>query len=213
MRIYIGTGILGSVNGLNEQRIATQFFILLIPLFPIQSYFIDHKENKHPIGLNSKSLLKVYGTTLSFIACAFLFYLSFSARPGGDWKDDVTIFSAIIALVVGVYFAFGYGKSTKEDFNQRTLLNLSLDINVLPEWTNNKFKQNIIDKIHLDYPEIANITDDYRLNYKTFIHYYALKAYEESLDRDKFEADFIPNLQIKLLEAMPTNLKEQLYLE
>jgi hypothetical protein len=111
----IGTMFLGEVEAIGGQSVQTKFFVLGLPLFPIQSFYVLHdagaRINGLEIPLHGKSVLAGYsrvltGTALA-IASVFLYLEHFDFARAGFWVPVTA------ALFIGSMFLGRVGGEEK----------------------------------------------------------------------------------------------------
>lgn len=139
----IGTILMGNIHSYNKQYIATKFFTLGVPLFPVASYFFVTPERGIEMDkVHGKSVLKGY---LSFATLVFglLALLRVLGSP--------TI--GMILLGISVYFFWFFGKPTEAEKKERDLFEKATGMNALPSFldkgTARTLRNNIVQQFRL----------------------------------------------------------------
>ncbi len=118
---------------LNKQYIGTQFFVLGIPLFPVNSYFFNDNlplQNVE-IGIHSAHVVKIYSTIFFLLFCLLLFIPEF-IRIDVSYK----VLMILTALAFLLILLFKYDKTSDEEKDLRIKLEQIVGINILPKEIN-----------------------------------------------------------------------------
>jgi hypothetical protein len=115
---------------LNNQFIGTQFFVLGIPLFPLNSYFFidDCSMQNIEIGIHNGHIAKIYSSILVFILSVLLFIPQFIDL---EFVYKVLILSMMILLLV--IFFLKYDSDSDEEKDLRLKIGQIVGINLLPK--------------------------------------------------------------------------------
>lgn len=134
MSIRIGTIFTGTVDRVGEQSVQTKFFMIGVPLIPLESYFVLQEQvngvNGIRMELSGKSVLMAYARWGSFVAAiiagiAALTKSSFSRHPT-DWLP---------LAICGVVFVASlfFGGLSKRERARRSALKSVTGLAALPE--------------------------------------------------------------------------------
>jgi hypothetical protein len=120
--MLIGTMYFGRVEAVGREAIATKFFILGVPLFPIASfYFVDEPARRgFEIPIHTKSVILGYarvGLGLAALIWGVVAWLTKHYAQG----HEVLIGPAIVT-VVAAYLTFGVGRISKAELPKRLML-------------------------------------------------------------------------------------------
>ena len=136
MGIRIGTVFTGTVDQVGEESIQTKFFMIGVPLIPMESYFVlrDHGNgvDGFPIPLNGKSVLLAYLRWGAFIVAmigGIMALVTPSYRRGP--ADFVVV--AGVALVAWVALTFFFGKPNKTVLARRLIFKAATGISATPD--------------------------------------------------------------------------------
>lgn len=135
MGIRIGTVFTGTVDQVGEESIQTKFFMIGVPLIPMESYFVlrDHGNgvDGFPIPLNGKSVLLAYLRWGAFIAAVIggiMALVTPEYRRGP--ADFVLAGGALVAWVVLTFFA---GKPNRAILARRLIFKAATGISATPD--------------------------------------------------------------------------------
>ncbi len=135
MGIRIGTVFTGTVDQVGEESIQTKFFMIGVPLIPMESFFVlqDHGNgvNGFAIPLNGKSVLLAYARWGSFIAAVIAGVMAMvvpSYRRGP--ADFIVVGVAVVAWVLLTFFA---GKLNKAELARRLVFKAATGISATPD--------------------------------------------------------------------------------
>ena len=110
----IGTIFSGKMKTFNNQFISTKFFMFIIPLFPIESYFfINNKNEGFEIGLHKQSVIKAYASIFSLVLGSFILLMHGSFYHYKLLYQYGSIIGFFLILL-SLYFFFEYGKPPKK---------------------------------------------------------------------------------------------------
>lgn len=142
----IGTMFLGTVDSLETESIQTQFFILGVPLFPMQSFYVTQETvggvSGYPIDIHPKSVVLGYVRIYLWIAAVVVGVLAF---VDDDWRTSgVVTAGALLALAVGSTFFVG-GLSPQEH-KRRSLLREVSGVGAPPEYVPRERVDAVLDK-------------------------------------------------------------------
>lgn len=135
MGIRIGTVFTGTVDQVGDESIQTKFFMIGVPLIPMESYFVlrDHGNgvDGFPIPLNGKSVLLAYARWGAFIAAVIG---GIMALVTPSYRRDVTDFvlagGALAAWVVLTFFA---GRPNRASLARRLIFKAATGISATPD--------------------------------------------------------------------------------
>ncbi len=135
MGIRIGTVFTGTVDQVGEESIQTKFFMIGVPLIPMESFFVLRDRGNgvdgFPIPLNGKSVLLAYlrwGAFIAAIIGGIFAMVTPSYRRG---PADFVI--AGIALVAWAVLTFLVGKPTKASLARRLIFKAATGISATPD--------------------------------------------------------------------------------
>lgn len=135
MGIRIGTVFTGTVDQVGDESIQTKFFMIGVPLIPMESYFVlrDHGNgvDGFPIPLNGKSVALAYLRWGAFIAAVIggiMALVTPSYRR--DMTDFVLAGGAIAAWVVLTFFA---GRPNRSVLARRLIFKAATGISATPD--------------------------------------------------------------------------------
>lgn len=128
--MILGVVTIKPYKKLNNQFIGTQFFVLGIPLFPLNSYFfIDNNSMQSiEIGIHNGHIIKIYSSILVFILSVLLFIPQFiEIEPFSKFL----MLSIMIGLLVGLFIK--YDADSEEEKELRLKIGQVVGINLLPK--------------------------------------------------------------------------------
>ena len=128
--MILGVVTIKPYKKLNNQFIGTQFFVLGIPLFPLNSYFfIDNNSMQSiEIGIHNGHIIKIYSSILVFILSVLLFIPQFiEIEPFSKFL----MLSIMIGLLVGLFIK--YDADSDEEKELRLKIGQVVGINLLPK--------------------------------------------------------------------------------
>ena len=128
--MILGVVTIKPYKKLKNQFIGTQFFVLGIPLFPLNSYFfIDNNSMQSiEIGIHNGHIIKIYSSILVFILSVLLFIPQFiEIEP----IFKFLILSIMMGLLVGLFIK--YDADSEEEKDLRLKIGQIVGINLLPK--------------------------------------------------------------------------------
>lgn len=135
MGIRIGTVFTGTVDQVGEESIQTKFFMIGVPLIPMESYFVlrDHGNgvDGFPIPLNGKSVVLAYLRWGAFIA-AMIGGIMALVTPSYRRGPADFVFAGV-ALVAWVALTFFAGKPNKASLARRLIFKAATGISATPD--------------------------------------------------------------------------------
>lgn len=134
--MIIGIQGRGRMKTHNDNYVATQFFVLGIPLIPINSYFQSKSGSTVEIGLNWKSVIKEYLSWIFFIPGLIILVangINSSLLPH-SFPDWIITPLGIILICSSIFFFFMFQKSTVEENELRDLIYSAIGINLHPAY-------------------------------------------------------------------------------
>jgi hypothetical protein len=116
------------------QFIGTQFIVLGVPLIPLRSVFFtgEFSDKGIPIGFYWKQVLKIYMIFICLIGVFVVIGFShekylISSKITAQWL-------IALCIILGLYFAFLFGRMNEEEKELRDLYGQAMDLNALPEY-------------------------------------------------------------------------------
>jgi hypothetical protein len=135
MGIRIGTVFTGTVDQVGEESIQTKFFMIGVPLVPMESFFVLRDRGDgvdgFPIPLNMKSVLLAYlrwGAFIAAVIAGVMAMVTPSYRRG-----PVDFIGAGICLTSWVVLTFVAGKPNKAILARRLIFKAATGISATPE--------------------------------------------------------------------------------
>ena len=135
MGIRIGTVFTGTVDQVGEESIQTKFFMIGVPLIPLESFFVTRDRGTgvdgFPIQLHLKSVLLAYLRWGSFIAAVIggvVAMVTPSYRRG-----PADFIMAGVAVVGWVFLTFFAGKPNKATLARRLVFKAATGISATPD--------------------------------------------------------------------------------
>lgn len=135
MKIAIGTVLFKPMKKLDGQYIGTKFFVLLVPLFPIESYFITGYDSGVELGLYWKHVLKSYIMFYGTIAVLFFFLqITLETPLAESIPSNYNGIGFLLSSVVFIYGMTFLSKMSEEEKAMRNLYQQTSGINAIPEY-------------------------------------------------------------------------------
>ena len=135
MSIRIGTVFTGTVDQIGDESIQTKFFMIGVPLIPLESFFVLHDRGNgvdgFPIPLNGKSVVLAYLRWGSFIAAVIAGVMALVTPSYRRGPSDVL--PAVIAVVAWGVLTFVMGKPGKESLARRLIFKAATGISATPD--------------------------------------------------------------------------------
>ena len=135
MGIRIGTVFTGTVEQVGEESIQTKFFMIGVPLIPLESFFVTRDRGNgvdgFPIPLHGKSVLLAYlrwGAFIAAIIAGVLAMVTPSYRRGA-----MEFMPAIFCCVGWVVVTFFVGKPSKAMVARRLIFKAATGISATPD--------------------------------------------------------------------------------
>ena len=124
MGIRIGTIFTGTVDRVGEQSVQTKFFMIGVPLIPLESFYVLQEQlngvNGFSIPLNGKSVLMAYARWGSFVGAIIA---GISAMVTQRWDRSAADFVPLALLAAAwVYFSFLTTSPGKRERARRSVL-------------------------------------------------------------------------------------------
>ena len=124
MSIRIGTLFTGTVDRVGEQSVQTKFFMIGVPLIPMESYYVLREEvggvNGFSIPLNSKSVLLAYARWGSFIAAVIAGVMAMATSS--YHREAADFLPAIVFASAWLYFTFFTASPSRRERARRSVL-------------------------------------------------------------------------------------------
>jgi hypothetical protein len=135
MGIRIGTVFTGTVDQVGEESIQTKFFMIGVPLIPMESFFVTRDRGNgvdgFPIPLHMKSVLLAYLRWGSFVA-AIIGGVMAMVTPSYR-RDAIDFLPAIFCCVGWVVVTFFVGKPSKAILARRLMFKAATGISATPD--------------------------------------------------------------------------------
>lgn len=135
MGIRIGTVFTGTVDQVGEESIQTKFFMIGVPLIPMESFFVLRDRGNgvdgFPIPLNGKSVLLAYlrwGAFIAAIIAGVMAMVTPSYRRG-----PIDFVAAGVCLAAWVVLTFFVGKPNKASLARRLIFKAATGISATPD--------------------------------------------------------------------------------
>lgn len=135
MGIRIGTVFTGTVDQVGEESIQTKFFMIGVPLIPMESFFVTRDRGNgvdgFPIPLHGKSVLLAYlrwGAFIAAILAGVMAMVTPSYRRGA-----IDFLPAIFTCVAWVVLTFMMGKPSKAMLARRLIFKAATGISATPD--------------------------------------------------------------------------------
>jgi hypothetical protein len=131
---HIGVVSIGKVDAINKESIQTNFFVLVMPLFPIESFYSLGYSPEGNLGfripLNLKSIVLGYLRWWFSIVSLTLIILAFAA-------DQYFLLTLGIIGIILFLSTFWFGRLSKKETKRRQILvdivGIGADPNILPK--------------------------------------------------------------------------------
>lgn len=135
MGIRIGTVFTGTVDQVGEESIQTKFFMIGVPLIPLESFFVLRDRGNgvdgFPIPLNGKSVLLAYLRWGAFIGAVIA---GIMAAVTPSYRREPTEFIGVAVLSVAwVVLTFFAGKPNKASLARRLIFKAATGISAPPD--------------------------------------------------------------------------------
>lgn len=135
MGIKIGTVFTGTVDQVGEESIQTKFFMIGVPLIPMESFFVLRDRGNgvdgFPIPLNGKSVLLAYlrwGAFIAAIIAGVMAMVTPSYRRG-----PADFIFAGVAVVAWALLTFLAGRPDKASLARRLVFKAATGISATPD--------------------------------------------------------------------------------
>jgi len=128
----IGTEFCGKVGAIDDESIQTKFFVLGLPIVPLESFYVlEEKVNGvrgFAIESHGPSVVAAYLRYWSFGVAVFAgVYAALGRRQEALW------IVVVIAAAIWAYAMFGYGKVSDREFCRRVALAAETGLRAPPE--------------------------------------------------------------------------------
>ena len=135
MGIKIGTVFTGTVDQVGEESIQTKFFMIGVPLIPMESFFVLRDRGNgvdgFPIPLNGKSVLLAYLRWGAFIAAIIAGVMAMVTPSYRRGPADFIV--AGIAVVAWGLLTFLAGRPNKASLARRLVFKAATGISATPD--------------------------------------------------------------------------------
>lgn len=135
MGIRIGTVFTGTVDQVGEESIQTKFFMIGVPLIPLESFFVLRDRGNgvdgFPIPLHGKSVVLAYlrwGAFIGAVIAGVMAMVTPSYRRG-----PVDFIGAAVMVIAWVLLTFVAGKPDKASLARRLIFKAATGISATPE--------------------------------------------------------------------------------
>lgn len=162
--ILFGTVTIRPTKLYKSQSIGTRFFVLGIPLIPLNSYFFSGSKAILETGIYWKHAIKIYAFDVGLIS---LLYTAIGLK---------SVTASVLVVLATAIFIFLFDSTSKEEKKKRDLVQEVIGINVIPKYLDYQATVDIYNKLQ----EI--FTKKYNQNWK------------EILENNKYLENKIPHL-------------------
>jgi hypothetical protein len=135
MSIRIGTVFTGTVDQVGEESIQTKFFMIGVPLIPLESFFVLRDRGNgvdgFPIPLNGKSVVLAYLRWGAFIAAVIAGI--FALVTPSYRRGPMDFLPAFITVAAWVVLTFVVGKPNKATLARRLIFKAATGISATPD--------------------------------------------------------------------------------
>ena len=135
MSIRIGTVFTGTVDQVGDESIQTKFFMIGVPLIPLESFFVLRDRGNgvdgFPIPLNGKSVVLAYLRWGSFIGAVIAGVMAL-VTPAYR-RGPIDVLSVVIALAAWGVLTFVVGKPNKASLARRLIFKAATGISATPD--------------------------------------------------------------------------------
>ncbi len=133
----VGTMFLGRVEPLGHESIQTKFFILGVPIAPLESYYATSEQTNgvsgFPIPLHGMSVIAGYlriGLFLVALLCGIFGYIEYSR-----WDPEYGLFGvAVVSTAAWLASMIWLGKLSPDEKLRRSLLQMIAGVGAPPDW-------------------------------------------------------------------------------
>ena len=136
MSIRIGTVFTGTVDQVGDESIQTKFFMIGVPLIPLESFFVLRDRGNgvdgFPIPLNGKSVVLAYlrwGSFIGAVIAGVVALVTPSYRRG-----PIDVLPVVIAVTAWALLTFVVGKPNKASLARRLIFKAATGISATPDW-------------------------------------------------------------------------------
>ena len=194
----------GKVFSYANQYVETSFFLFLLPL---KSHFVNlNTKETIEIPLN-KTSLKNYYISLFFVVFGILFFfLVMNLFDDINYDNGINRYLSYLPAIIsgslilsGFILGYKIGKSSKFETKKRTIFQMVVDINALPEWLSVEKARAIYTKLKDKLPQnwIDRITNK-ELTPDQFPLYYTMLTYENRIKPNEVNDKLLNYLEERL---------------
>ena len=194
----------GKVFSYANQYVETSFFLFL---FPLKSHFVNlNTKEVIEIPLNRTSL-KNYYISLFFVVFGILFFfLVMNLFEDINYENGINRYLIYLPAIIsgslilsGLILGYKIGKSGKFETKKRTIFQMVVDINALPEWLSIQKAAAIYSKFKDKLPQnwIDRITNK-ELTPDDFSLYYTMLSYENRINPNEVNNNLLNYLEQRL---------------
>jgi hypothetical protein len=135
MAIALGAVLIKPYKKINNQYIATQFFVFVIPLIPLNSYFVTNGnlDVGFEIGIKWKHVLKYYSVFFTLIITIMMIFPEFI-----DINNFAKSFVVFLTILLNIYLIFVFDKMDILEKNKRIFFEKTVGVNALPDYMHNQ---------------------------------------------------------------------------
>ena len=138
----IGTMYMGAVDHVGGENIQTRFFVLVLPLYPLESWYVLDETAD---GLSGFAMPIYYRSVLF----GFLRWWVIVPLLAGlvHWWDKQDPLYAIIFGVIWFTLTFVMGRASGENKRRRRILGYATGLHAEPQWTPDDVAQSMLDQL------------------------------------------------------------------
>lgn len=184
MGIRIGTIFTGTVDRVGEQSVQTKFFMIGVPLIPLESFYVLQDQvngvNGIAIPLHGKSVAMAYARWGTFIGAIIA---GISAMATSSWHRTAADFIPLALFSAAwIYFAFFTASPGKRERARRSVLMNLTGLAALPSMLPTHLAEELLQKLEA----IPSSSTDAALEFATAL--YRAHVHADSAAAERAEA-------------------------
>ena len=204
MNIPIGFTLNGKTKIFANQYLVTEFFSFGVPIFPVNSYFVNDENGlriKIPISKNSLSTFYL-GGTLTWLGCilfgcSWMLATELKDRFVVSYIEFLPFISSFSILTFGLYNYFIKAKPTRREIKKRTVLQMATGINALPSWLGTSEAIKMYDSLKVHYPiDWKSLIKNQNYENTDFYRLFSLISYESCLNPSVENIELMKKMEV-----------------
>jgi hypothetical protein len=191
---------MGAVDYIGAENIQTRFFVLLLPLYPQQSWYVLDETadgiSGFAIPLHHRSV--IYGYLRWWMIVPLLISMV-------HWWNEREVIYAVICVTIWLLITFVLGRARGESKRRRRILGFATGLCAEPQWTPDDVAQSMLEQLEdrweklnltVDVTNWSEVVKQQEEGYKLAALVFALSSYSLRLGQTKWQGADVRSWQL-----------------